>query len=140
MGGTQSNCQSTSNSNPVDTEENFKIQVRTAAEKFQNIVHNNKVAIFSATYCSYCTVAKHTFDEIGTKYATLELNQMSDGDMMMSVLSAVTGNRTVPAIFICGQLIPGGGSGLRHLASNGELVKVLEKCCDGDVTCSKYDI
>ena len=36
--------------------------------------------------------------------------------MLMNVVAAVTGKRVVPAIFICGQLVPGGGSGLKHLA------------------------
>merc|ERR1712098_393437 len=40
---------------------------------------------------------------------------MGDGEMMMDIVEAVTGNRTVPQIFICGQLVPGGGSGLKHL-------------------------
>ena len=52
--------------NPVSTEavsvdgreEKFKEEVRKSAENFKNLVMRNKVMIFSATYCSYCTVAK----------------------------------------------------------------------------------
>ena len=52
--------------NPVSTEavsvdgreERFKEEVRKSAENFKNLVMRNKVMIFSATYCSYCTVAK----------------------------------------------------------------------------------
>lgn len=39
-------------------EETFKDDVRKAAGQFKNLVQGNKVMIFSATYCSYCTVAK----------------------------------------------------------------------------------
>merc|ERR1711872_1102805 len=96
--------------------------------------------MFSATYCSYCTTAKQTLDELGTKYQALEVNKMGEeGDMLMNVVSAVTGKRVVPAIFICGQLIPGGGSQLKHLNSSGELTKILEKCCKGDITCREND-
>mgnify|MGYP001204935909 CR=1 FL=1 len=38
--------------------EEFKEEVRKAANDFKNLVQLNKVMIFSATYCSYCTVAK----------------------------------------------------------------------------------
>ena len=59
--------------------------------------------------------------------------------MMMDVVEAVTGNRTVPQIFICGQLVPGGGSGLKHLMTSGQLTEILSKCCEGDVSCSQFD-
>ena len=39
-------------------EERFKEDVRKSADNFKNLVMRNKVMIFSATYCSYCTVAK----------------------------------------------------------------------------------
>jgi len=41
-----------------ETDEKFKEEVRKSAQGFKNLVENNKVMIFSATYCSYCTVAK----------------------------------------------------------------------------------
>ena len=40
----------------VVDEEKFKEDVRKAAAQFKNLVNGNKVMIFSATYCSYCTV------------------------------------------------------------------------------------
>ena len=42
----------------VSGEEKFKEDVRKSADNFKNLVMRNKVMIFSATYCSYCTVAK----------------------------------------------------------------------------------
>ena len=42
----------------VSAEEKFKEDVRKSADNFKNLVMRNKVMIFSATYCSYCTVAK----------------------------------------------------------------------------------
>ena len=66
-------------------------------------------------------------------------NEGKEGEMMMNVVQAVTGNRMVPAIFICGQIVPGGGSGLKHLATSGQLGEILGQCCEGDATCSQYD-
>eukprot|EP00088_Acartia_fossae_P022305 TRINITY_DN2354_c0_g1_i16.p1 TRINITY_DN2354_c0_g1~~TRINITY_DN2354_c0_g1_i16.p1 ORF type:complete len:151 (-),score=29.45 TRINITY_DN2354_c0_g1_i16:552-1004(-) len=122
------------------TEDDFKAQVRDSAQRFKQMVQGNKVMIFSATYCTYCTVAKRTLDDIGTKYGVVEVNKAVDGEMMMNIVSAVTGSKTVPQIFICGEYIPGGGSGLRHLATSGQLETILKECCDGDITCSKYSV
>ena len=41
---------------PAD--EKFKEDVRKSANDFKNLVQRNKVMMFSATYCSHCTVAK----------------------------------------------------------------------------------
>ena len=38
---------------------------------------------------------KRTLDNLGTKYGTYEVNKEEDGDIVMNVLSAVTGNRMV---------------------------------------------
>ena len=143
----------------VSAEEKFKEDVRKSADNFKNLVMRNKVMIFSATYCSYCTVAKvgpsppcgrgvlqifpfvqNTLGDLGTQFQSYEVNKTgTEGNMMMDVVEAVTGNRTVPQIFICGQLVPGGGSGLKHLASTGQLTEILSKCCDGDSSCSQFD-
>lgn len=40
------------------SQEEFKAAVRASAARFKEMVEENKVMIFSATYCSYCTVAK----------------------------------------------------------------------------------
>merc|ERR1712098_357869 len=127
-------------------EAKFKDEVQKAATTFKNLVtfkqlvEDNKVMMFSTTHCHWCIVAKKVLDDLGTKYKALEVNKMgSEGTTMMNVVSAVTGKRVVPTIFICGQLIPGGGSQLKHLNSSGELTKILEKCCKGDITCREND-
>jgi len=131
---------STSEAEQQQTSETFQNEVRRSAENFKNLVMNNKVMIFSATYCSYCTVAKRTLDDLGTQFQSMEVNKEGkDGEMMMDIVEAVTGNRMVPAIFICGQLVPGGGTGLKHLASTGQLSDILGKCCEGDVSCKNFD-
>ena len=72
-----------------------------------------------------------TLDDLGTQFQSMEVNKTGkDGQMMMDIVEAVTGSRMVPAIFICGQLVPGGGTGLKHLASTGQLSDILGKCCD----------
>ena len=100
-----------------------------------------------------------TLEDLGTQFQHYEVNKEGkEGEMMMNIVQAVTGNRMVqitphpkfnliptcsllqvPAIFICGQIVPGGGSGLKHLATSGQLSEILGQCCEGDTTCSQYD-
>ena len=40
------------------SQDEFRETVRAAASKFRNLFQENKVMLFSTTYCSYCTVAK----------------------------------------------------------------------------------
>ena len=97
----------------------------------------NPVTVFSATYCPYCDRAKELFDSLGTSYNCLELDKMGpqDGGQMVRGLSEVTGESTVPQIFICGQWI-GGCNELKALHRQGKLRPMLMECCGGDITCS----
>ena len=63
----------------------------------------------------------------------------AQGKMMMNVVQGVTGLRQVPAIFICGQQVPGGGVGVKQLAQTGQLGDMLRRCCEGDNSCSRYE-
>ena len=79
------------NSAATRMEENMK--------KVANLIDANKVMIFSATYCSYCRVAKRTFDDLGTKYEAIELNKAEDGKDLVDGLSELTGSKLVSIRF-----------------------------------------
>ena len=85
-------------------------------------------------------IFQQTFDSLGTSYQSYEVNKEgAQGKMMMNVVQGVTGLRQVPAIFICGQQVPGGGVGVKHLAQTGQLRDMLGRCCEGDNSCSRYE-
>lgn len=68
--------------------------------------------VFSKAYCPYCTNTKRILDGAGAKYKVLELNEEPDGSEIQSALAELTGQRTVPNIFIGKQHI-GGDSDLK---------------------------
>lgn len=72
-------------------------------------IDSNKVAIFSKTYCPYCTRAKSLFaDTLKVPAAVVELDAIgSEGAAMQQALQARTGMRTVPQVFVSGKLIGG---------------------------------
>ena len=58
--------------------------------------------IFSKSYCPFCNEAKSVFKELNAEYKSIELDNIEDGDKIQKELFELTGQRTVPNIFING--------------------------------------
>ncbi|RYP21373.1 hypothetical protein DL765_002274 [Monosporascus sp. GIB2] len=71
-----------------------------AKTKAQQLIDENGVAVFSKSYCPYCNATKQLLDSFGAKYYALELDQVSDGSAIQTALQEMTGQRTVPNVFI----------------------------------------
>ncbi|TGZ79173.1 glutaredoxin [Ascodesmis nigricans] len=93
-------------------------------QKVQAIIDENPVAVFSKSYCPYCRATKTTLSEAGAKFFVMELDQVDDGSDIQAALAEITGQRTVPNIFI-GRKHVGGNSDLQ--ARRGELVALLKE-------------
>lgn len=72
--------------------------------------------LFSKSWCPYCQNSKRILSEHNAKYRAYELDQESDGDILQKALAELTGQRTVPSIFINKKHI-GGNSDLEKLKS-----------------------
>jgi glutaredoxin 3 len=83
-------------------------------------IARNKIAVFSKSYCPYCTRAKNLLKERGLLFEALELDQRQDGSDIQAELQKITGQRTVPNIFINGSSI-GGCDDLFALDKKGKL-------------------
>ncbi|KAF2798090.1 glutaredoxin, partial [Melanomma pulvis-pyrius CBS 109.77] len=92
--------------------------------KVQSIIDENPVAVFSKSYCPYCNAAKKLLTENGAKFYSIELDQVDDGSAIQSTLGDLTGQTTVPNIFIGKQHI-GGNSDLQ--AKKGQLKTLLKE-------------
>ncbi|CAI6332934.1 unnamed protein product [Periconia digitata] len=79
--------------------------------KVQSIIDENPVAVFSKSYCPYCRSAKQLLSDSGAKFYAIELDQIDDGSAIQSTLRDMTGQGTVPNIFI----------GKKHVGGNSEL-------------------
>ncbi|KAI3328791.1 glutaredoxin 3 [Ustulina deusta] len=94
-----------------------------AKAKAQSIIEENAVAVFSKSYCPYCSASKRLLDDLGAKYFTIELDQVDDGAAIRAALADISGQRTVPNIYI-GQKHIGGNSDLQ--SKKGELKSLLQ--------------
>merc|ERR1712002_255557 len=104
-----------------------KTKMAAAVESVVNEhIGQNKIMIFSKTFCPFCVKAKNAFDEIGAEYTVLELDNRSDMNEIQDFLLGMTGVRTVPRVFIDGKCI-GGGDETVALKEKGELQNLLMK-------------
>ncbi|KAL4811489.1 thioredoxin-like protein [Aspergillus unguis] len=91
--------------------------------KAQKIIDENGVVVFSKSYCPYCKASKDLLTQLGAKYHTLELDQTDGGDALQNALQEISGQRTVPNIYISQKHI-GGNSDLQGLKA--ELPQLLK--------------
>ncbi|XP_034481433.1 glutaredoxin-C4 [Drosophila innubila] len=95
------------------------------AQFVRDAIANNKVAIFSKSYCPYCTMAKEPFRKLNVNALIVELDGRKDGNEIQSVLGEMTGGRTVPRVFIDGKFV-GGGTDIKRMYEMGTLQKYFE--------------
>ncbi|ODQ64425.1 glutaredoxin, partial [Nadsonia fulvescens var. elongata DSM 6958] len=93
-------------------------------------VSSAKLFVASKTYCPYCSKAKNTLASYGITKSTpgviiLELDEISEGAAIQKELFEISGQKTVPNIYIGGKHI-GGNSDLQDLQSQDKLEELLK--------------
>mmetsp|Transcript_24395 Transcript_24395/g.60854 ORF Transcript_24395/g.60854 Transcript_24395/m.60854 type:complete len:140 (+) Transcript_24395:104-523(+) len=77
-------------------------------------------------FCSpSCLKIQSMFQDMGVNAKVIELNQMPEGPDVQSALLDLTGQRTVPNVFIGGNHV-GGCDDVMDADASGELAKMLE--------------
>jgi len=81
--------------------------------------------VWSKSYCPYCQKTKKLFDSIkGVRMVVYELDQMSDGYRYQQDLFRLTGQRSVPNVFVNGSHV-GGNDDTQQANQNGTLHGLL---------------
>lgn len=83
------------------------------------------VVIFSKSFCPFCAKTKTLFRELGVDADIYELDKRDDGADIQAELKTMTGQSTVPNVFVKGSHV-GGNDDVQKANSNGELAKMLE--------------
>ncbi|XP_076908243.1 monothiol glutaredoxin-S10-like [Bidens hawaiensis] len=109
----------------------LKIRAMTASfgsrleETVKKTLTDNPVVVYSKTWCSYSSEVKSLFNRLGVEPLVVELDQMgAQGPQLQKVLERLTGQHTVPNVFIGGKHI-GGCSETVKLHRKGELEALL---------------
>ncbi|KAM5238864.1 glutaredoxin 2 [Ctenodactylus gundi] len=99
----------------------------TPMKEIQETISDNCVVIFSKTSCSYCTMAKKIFHDMNVNYKVVELDMLEYGSQFQDALCNMTGERTVPRIFVNGTFI-GGATDTHRLHKEGKLLPLVHQC------------
>ncbi|KAM6165521.1 glutaredoxin 2 isoform 1-T1 [Erethizon dorsatum] len=99
----------------------------TPVNQIQETISDNCVVIFSKTSCSYCTMAKKIFHDMNVNYKVVELDMLEYGSQFQDALYKMTGERTVPRIFVNGTFI-GGAADTHRLHKEGKLLPLVHQC------------
>ncbi|KAI9468462.1 MAG: thioredoxin-like protein [Benjaminiella poitrasii] len=99
-------------------------QMAQVQEIVEEIIKNNKIAVFSKSYCPYCKRAKDLLKNMNAQFFAIELDTEANGAAIQQYLAEMTGQRTVPNIFINEKHI-GGCDDLFTANTNGSLKRLL---------------
>jgi len=101
-------------------------KIMAAKDLVESTISQNKIAIFSKSWCPYCKRAKtlltSKFPNAETKI--YELDELNEGSEIQEYLQEKTGQRTVPNIFI-NQKHVGGCDAVVGLDSKGQLAGLV---------------
>lgn len=81
-------------------------------------ISKNKVMMFSKTTCPFCTKIKDLFKNLNVEFQVLELDQISNGADLQNALLEVSGQKTVPNIYINSKHLGGCDDTLKAQAEN----------------------
>ncbi|KAJ9100183.1 hypothetical protein QFC19_005716 [Naganishia cerealis] len=98
---------------------------QNATQKIQTLIKENPVFIASKSYCPYCHKTKQTIGSITKEAHIIELDELADGGELQNALFELTGQRTVPNVFIGGEHI-GGNSDVQALKSADKLEEKIK--------------
>ena len=87
-------------------------------------IANNKIVVFSKSFCPFCKKTKSLLTQKGVDFTVYELNQMDDGGDIQDALLEISGQKTVPNVFINGEHI-GGNSDMQDADASGKLDELL---------------
>ncbi|KAG2580816.1 monothiol glutaredoxin-S10-like [Panicum virgatum] len=94
-------------------------------ESVKKTVADNPVVIYSKSWCSYSMEVKALFKRIGVQPHVIELDHLgAQGPQLQKVLERLTGQSTVPNVFIGGKHV-GGCTDTLKLHRKGELASML---------------
>uniref|UniRef100_A0A8C6UKD4 thioredoxin-disulfide reductase (NADPH) n=1 Tax=Neogobius melanostomus TaxID=47308 RepID=A0A8C6UKD4_9GOBI len=68
--------------------------------RIQTLIDSNQVMVFSKSYCPFCIKVKDLFKELQVDCNVVELDLIEDGTNYQEMLLQMTGQKTVPNVFI----------------------------------------
>ncbi|KAM7432941.1 thioredoxin-disulfide reductase [Porites harrisoni] len=87
-------------------------------------IKDNLVMIFSKSTCPFCKKVKELFKSMNVTFTAMEMDLLDNGTTIHEKLKEMTGQRTVPNVFIRGNHI-GGADDTMKLHEEGKLMNLI---------------
>lgn len=81
--------------------------VETPLKIIQDHISGHKVFVFSKSFCPFCEKVKELFSTQSIPFKSLELDRIGNGQEIQKALADITGQNTVPNVFVSGQHLGG---------------------------------
>ena len=105
----------------------------STSQQIQAFIHDettsHQVVVFSKSWCPYCKATKtllHSSLPSNVDLVVHELDLHPHGELIQTELAKLTGQRTVPNVFVAGEHL-GGNSDVHQAHANGKLAQALVK-------------
>lgn len=95
-----------------------------ASSALNNVITTTNIVIISKSTCPFCLEAKSLLDTLAVAYTVIETDKEPSCDLIRANLARRTKQKTVPYVYIAGNLI-GGCDDLKALHAKGELKIML---------------
>lgn len=96
----------------------------THLEKLMAATKQQQIVIVAKTNCPFCIEIMRTFDDMGMNYAAFKVDSMPGGAELWQELKDSTGQKTVPYVWVAGQMV-GGCDATKALIANGQFYKLI---------------
>ena len=96
----------------------------TTADFVNSEIAAHDVVVFSKSYCPFCEMTKSLLEDLKVEATVYELDQMDDGADIQDALLDLSGQGTVPNVFVKGEHI-GGNEACQDAAKEGTLQSKL---------------
>ncbi|GAB9475225.1 hypothetical protein Gpo141_00012327 [Globisporangium polare] len=94
-------------------------------ESIEALVASNPVVVYAKSYCPHCAKTKALLTELGVHFVLVDLDLIPEGEALQNALADLTGQRTVPNVFIGAKSV-GGNSDVQELHAKEQLVSLLK--------------
>ena len=76
-------------------------------DKIKAATSASNVMVFSKSRCPFCTKTKALFESLEVPYSVMELDELDDGAAIQDELLKMSGQRTVPSVWVGGKHLGG---------------------------------
>ncbi|KAG5179857.1 glutaredoxin [Tribonema minus] len=101
-----------------------KMAMLAPADFVKQQIASQDIVVFSKSYCPYCAKTKALFQSLDAGATVIELDQRDDGGDIQAALAEITGQRTVPNVFVKGTHV-GGNDATQKANSDGTLKSLM---------------